>query len=81
VFQFEHDPPFMQDGQSFEFLVLPIEATTDGRLSQAGEGILCQSEDEAKETRTTLSEMRKPHLGVVQAAGFGLLVWITNFRG
>src|SRR5258706_2074851 len=69
----KHDPPLMQDGKSFEFLVLPIEATADGRLLQAGQGVLCQSEDEAKETRTRLSEIRKPHLGVVQAPGFGVV--------
>jgi|GEM_PF-2696880 len=72
--------PMRQIGHDFSFLVLPVKLTPDLVLEQCGQGVLCQTEAEMKESLELLSQKGKEPIVVVQSAGFGAVGKITNFR-
>lgn len=72
--------PIKQGDQRFAFIVLPVEVTPELELKQCGRGVLCQTEAEAKESMELLSKRDKEHIVAFQAAGFGGVGIITNFK-
>src|ERR1035438_3623224 len=72
--------PVRQIGHEFSFIVLPVKLTPELVFKQCGRGVLCQTEAEAKESMELLSQQDKEHIGVVQAAGFGIVGKITKLR-
>ncbi|MEI9862958.1 MAG: hypothetical protein WDN00_00035 [Limisphaerales bacterium] len=72
--------PIQQIGHDFSFIVLPVKLTLDLALEQCGQGVLCQTEAEMKESMELLSEKAKKPIVLVQSAGFGIVGKITNFR-
>ena len=72
--------PVRQIGHEFSFIVLPVKLTPELVFKQCGRGVLCQTEAEAKESMELLSQQDKEHIGVVQAAGFGIVGKIKNWR-
>lgn len=72
--------PIRQIGHDFLFLVLPVKLTPELVLHQCGQGVLCQTEAEARESMELLSEREKEPIVVVQAAGFGHVGKIKSFR-
>jgi hypothetical protein len=43
----EQENPIEQDGQKFRFLVLPVVCAGEATMTQAGAGVLCQTQAEA----------------------------------
>jgi hypothetical protein len=72
--------PFRQDGQDFLFIVAQFKLINDVKFEQRGAGVLCQTEDEAKEAFNNLNARSKGHAVVVQWPGFGHVAWATNIR-
>jgi hypothetical protein len=72
--------PFEQNGQAFLFIVAPFNLIDGTRLEQAGAGVLCQTEDETKETFNNLVERNKKHQAIIQWPGFGQVAWASNVR-
>ena len=72
--------PHRQDGNDFSYVVAPFKFTDEMKGIQNGAGVLCQTEAEAKETYENLRARGKKHLVAVQAAGFGIVGWVTSCR-
>ena len=74
------NPPIKQHGRSYDFVVLRFDIMPDGTARQNGQAVLCDTQQEACSTAAQLSQMRKKHLGAIQAAGLGGVAWVTNLR-
>jgi hypothetical protein len=72
--------PIRQLGHDFSFFVVPVILSRDLGLRQAGRGVLCQSEAEAKESFEILSQIAKKPVVMLQSAGFATVGRITGFR-
>jgi hypothetical protein len=72
--------PVRQIGHEFSFAVLPFKLTPELVFNQCGQGVLCQTEAEAKESVELLSERDKEHIVVAQGAGFGIVGTVKHLR-
>lgn len=72
--------PIKQHGRSYGFVVLKFDIMPDGTARQNGQAVLCDTQQEACSTTAQLSQIRKKHLGAIQAAGLGAVAWVTNLR-
>jgi hypothetical protein len=72
--------PFQQNGHGFSYIVAPFRLVEEARFEQSGAGVLCQTEDEKKETFQKLVERDKKHAVILQWPGFGQVAWISNYR-
>lgn len=55
-------PPIEKDGETFPFVVLPVEVTEDLQVRQNGQDIICRNEAEARETAKLLAEKARQQL-------------------
>jgi hypothetical protein len=72
--------PVQQIGHEFSLVVVPVKLTPELFFSQCGQGVLCQTEAEAKESVELLSLRDKEHIVVAQSAGFGIVGKIKKLR-
>jgi hypothetical protein len=71
---------FHQDGKEYQYIVAPFKLIDGLKFEQKGAGVLCQTEDETKETFNALIAREKKHLVSFHAAGIGGVGWMFNLR-
>jgi hypothetical protein len=74
------EKPLEQDGQKFAFLVVPLVRTVEATLTQAGAGVLCQTQAEASGTVKAMADAQRKHFGVFQLPNFGGVAVVSNVR-
>ncbi len=72
--------PVRQAGVEFSFAAIPVKLTPELLFEQAGRGVLCETEAEAKESMELLSQRARKPIVLIQSAGFGIVGEITNCR-
>ena len=72
--------PIRKGGHDFSFATIPVRLTPELAFEQSGQGVLCETEAEAKESMELLTQRNRKPIVVVQSPGFGIVGEITNYR-